>query len=229
MAGELATALAKVQGELEPIAHNQHGQVGPREYDYADLKAVSAKVLPLLSKHGLAFVSRPTRAGDGQMVLAYSLLHASGEREDGEYPLGTGTHQQLGSAITYGRRYCLCALTGAVAEADLDGAEAPQVKQPRQQRRPSAPPAEQKREPEPDGQRGTTPAQVINIQWKRLGIEDRDERLALTGKLAGKPVASTNDLAAPDQIRVKRMLSGCRDIGQVHDLIRSINGQEVTS
>jgi hypothetical protein len=146
MGAELNKALAGLQAELAPIKRNAKGQTGTREHRYADLAAVSDTVLPLLSKHDLAFSARPTLGDDGHFVLAYSLLHASGEREDGQYPLGTGTPQQLGSAITYARRYCLCAVTGAtpVGEDD-DGAAAADVRQgrqPQRQRPPSRPTAQ---------------------------------------------------------------------------------------
>jgi ERF superfamily len=70
-------------------------------------------------------------------VLAYSLVHASGEREDGIYPLTGGAPQEQGSAITYARRYCLCAVTGVAADADDDG-QAAQTAHQRQNGRQSA-------------------------------------------------------------------------------------------
>jgi hypothetical protein len=42
------------------------------------------------------------------------------EQLDGMYPLGTGTPQQLGSAITYARRYCLLAVTGLAPDDGSD-------------------------------------------------------------------------------------------------------------
>jgi hypothetical protein len=76
---QLAAALAKVQEALPHIAKGEKANVGQYSYEYADLTAVSAAILPLLGKHGLAFIAKPT-AVDGKFVLAYSLLHSSGER-----------------------------------------------------------------------------------------------------------------------------------------------------
>jgi hypothetical protein len=82
---------------------------------------------------GLSFSAKPTwvtrEDGTREFVLAYTLRHVSGEQDEGEYPLGTNpsNHQAIGSAITYGRRYCLCAITGAVAEHDDDGQAASQA------------------------------------------------------------------------------------------------------
>lgn len=122
MASELAAALVKVQAELKPIARNAEGQVGNKKRKYADLAAVSAVVLPLLAKNGLAFTAWPTLA-DGQFVLSYSLIHEAGEERTGTYPLpASGNSQQIGGVITYARRYVLCAVTGAAPEGEDDDA-----------------------------------------------------------------------------------------------------------
>src|ERR1700685_1385537 len=120
MASELAAALVKVQAELKPIVRNAEGQVGNKKRKYADLAAVSAVVLPLLAKHGLAFTAWPTLA-DAQFALAYSLIHETGEERTGTYPLpASGNSQQIGGVITYARRYALCAVTGAAPEGEDD-------------------------------------------------------------------------------------------------------------
>lgn len=114
---QIAEALAKVQAELKPIPRTRKGQRGK----YADLAAVEEAVFPLLARAGLVFLAKPTLTADGRFVLAYSLLHTSGEREDGEYPLhGGGNAQQQGSEVTYARRYSLCAITGAAPEGEDD-------------------------------------------------------------------------------------------------------------
>ena len=122
----LASALAQLQTNLPKIPKASKAQYG----NYANLTDVTEKLLPELGKLGLSFSAKPTwvQRDDGtrEFVLAYTLRHVSGEHDDGEYPLGSNptNHQNLGSAITYGRRYCLCAITGAVAEDDDDGAAA---------------------------------------------------------------------------------------------------------
>lgn len=120
----LYAALAKVQAELPRVAKGRTGEVkkdGKKvyDYDYADLTDVSEAIMPLLGKNGLAFTAWPTLNGTGQFVLAYKLVHSSGERDDGQYPLpASGTPQDIGKAITYGRRYCLCAVTGVAPGGD---------------------------------------------------------------------------------------------------------------
>jgi hypothetical protein len=136
MGAELNKALAAFQLAIPRIDKSATADTGSYTYDYAPLDAVVAKVMPLLGKHGLSLITRPTVTADGRFVLSYSLLHASGEREDGDYPLPErGKPQELGSALTYARRYILCAVTGvAPGGEDDDGAAASQIKAPRQQR-----------------------------------------------------------------------------------------------
>jgi hypothetical protein len=129
----LGAALAAFQGELPTVKKTKTARVklktgGEFVYKYADLADVSTTVLPLLGKHGLSFSTRPTVSGD-RFVLAYTLLHESGEFVSGEYPLPLhGSAQELGSAISYARRYALCSVVGVAAEEDDDGQVAADVK-----------------------------------------------------------------------------------------------------
>lgn len=137
----LASALALVQAELPQISKTQVAFVKSDKanysYNYADLADISRVILPLLGKHGLAWMTKPTVNADGKFVLAYKLLHGgSGEAEEGEYPLQLGgSPQQVGSAITYARRYALCSMTGVAPDReDDDGAAAANVRPPRDER-----------------------------------------------------------------------------------------------
>ena len=122
----LAAALAAFQADLPGVGK---GSVNPHLMSrYADLADMSKAILPALAAQGLAFVSAPTMTENG-FVLAYSLLHGSGERIDGQYPLNASMNdQQKGSAITYARRYALGAVTGVAADEDDDGNAASQQK-----------------------------------------------------------------------------------------------------
>lgn len=130
---KLAAALAAVQADLPRVSKSETGEVKGTtkdgkaysyNYSYADLASVSAAIMPLLGKHGLSFTSWPTLTPRG-FLLRYYLLHESGEQMTGEYPLPTGaTAQQLGSAITYARRYTLCSVTGISPDDDDDAAAA---------------------------------------------------------------------------------------------------------
>jgi hypothetical protein len=175
----LAEALAVLQTRLPKIGKNATGQVGTRNYGYADLASVSADLLPVLGSLGLSFTCRPTwvtrEDGTREFVLAYRLLHTSGERDEGEYPLGgnPSNHQALGSAITYGRRYCLCAVTGAVAEDDDDGHAAyqPAARQPR-----GRPPARPKDELPRNADGSVSRGQTTDEEKKGAGIMTDDQQ-----------------------------------------------------
>lgn len=146
MGTELNAALARLQGQLPHIPKGETGKVeGTTKdgrkfsytYSYADLHGVSAAVLPLMSECGLAFTALPTLNADGKFVLAYSLLHSSGEHLDGEYLLpdpARATQQQIGGVITYARRYCLCAVTGVAPAEDDDDAQKASKAEPQQER-----------------------------------------------------------------------------------------------
>jgi hypothetical protein len=143
----LAAALAEVQKALPKIRKTETGRVSGKtkdgdpfsyEYRYADLADVTDEIMPLLGKNGLAFTAAP-RIVDGRFVLLCELLHESGEQKIGEWPLpANGSPQQLGSAMTYGRRYTLCAMTGVAPGGDDDDAGAAQRSYDYQAQRPPA-------------------------------------------------------------------------------------------
>ena len=90
-------------------------------YDYADLADVTAALYPVMAPLGLSFTACPTINVDGRFVLDYHLWHVSGDLEAGQYPLpASGSPQEIGSAITYARRYALCAVTGLAPRGDDD-------------------------------------------------------------------------------------------------------------
>ncbi len=118
---EIASALAKAQGEMKPAVFNR---VNPHfKSRYADFTScMDACRLPL-SKNGLAVSQLPTFAGDGKFVLNTLLLHASGQWMACEFPLHSKTPdniQALGSVMSYAKRYSLCGMLGIVADEDID-------------------------------------------------------------------------------------------------------------
>lgn len=142
----LAAALAAFQAEVPNVRKGQTAKVasqkGSYSYDYADLSDVTEATLPLLGKHGLSFSAMPTQDEHG-FFLDYALTHEAGERIAGKYPLPPASTppQQLGSAITYARRYILTAITGVAPGGDDDDAQATQAyqNQPQQAPRQQAP------------------------------------------------------------------------------------------
>ena len=140
--GSLNAALAALQAQLPHITKDETARVvtkdkGSYSYTYANLASISKALLPAMSALGLSFMAKPGYDVEGRFVLSYALLHDSGESERGQYPLpAAGSPQQIGSAITYARRYCLCAVTGAAADEDDDDAQAAESMRAQYQRPP---------------------------------------------------------------------------------------------
>lgn len=158
----LAAALAAFQAEVPTVRKTSTAQVrsekGNYSYDYADLSDVTEKAMPLLGRHGLSFTSRPTIVEGVGFVLAYELRHESNQADAGIYPLPNPNTpaQQMGSAITYARRYVLCAVTGIAPGGDDDDAGAIQEHQYGQQQRPQQRPQTAPRQ-QPRPQADTAP------------------------------------------------------------------------
>jgi hypothetical protein len=121
---QIAAALALAQGQLTNPPKTKTAHVGKYKYRYADLAEIIEHVRPTLAKHELAFVQLTAR-GEGSNTLVTRLLHKSGQYLESTYPLpAQAAAQEMGSAITYARRYSLCAILGIAADEDDDGSKA---------------------------------------------------------------------------------------------------------
>lgn len=139
---ELAAALAAFQAEMPTVAKGQTAKVKTRDggdytYTYADLADVTRAAAPILARHGLAFVCLPGPAG-----LVGMLVHTSGQRLTAVLPINGSTPQQIGSSLTYMRRYLLGCMTGIVTDDDDDGRQAEGAPPTPQKRAPARPRAE---------------------------------------------------------------------------------------
>lgn len=224
----LAAALAKLQTQLPRITKSEKADTGKYSYTYAGLADISAQVLPLLGAVGLAFSATPTFDHNGRYVLVCTLMHTSGETREGIYLLPTGgSPQALGSAITYGRRYLLCAMVGVAPDEDDDGAAAEAAaaaEQPRTAQRTTKPTAERKtptrsaprsRRPAPAepplpgeddavGEARVNRAQQnkMHAQLGELGLTDRASKLTTVSMLVGRDIESSNDLTKAEASQV---------------------------
>lgn len=185
----LAEALLALQADLPTVSKRQTANTGSYSYKYAGLSSVMSALLPRLNRLSLLFVARPAML-EGRFVLCCELVHVpTGEKLVAEYPITAAPNapaQAIGSAISYGRRYSLCAMVGLVAEDDDDGRAA----------------SARYEEPEPQRAR---PPEDLERRKKRLfalynetGPKERDERLADLSNHVGRPVKSSNDLDADD-------------------------------
>ena len=115
----LSTALAAAQGALKNPTKNK---VNPHfKSRYVDLSDGLDAIRECLSKNGLAFI-QGTSISDGMIVLNTRITHKSGQWLESDYPVGgLGRPQEMGSAMTYARRYALFSLVGVAGEDDDDG------------------------------------------------------------------------------------------------------------
>lgn len=159
---ELMAALAKAQGEMRPAlkdSTNPHFRSR-----FADLASVWDACREPLSKHGLAIVQSVVNRGDDQ-YLETTLGHSSGQWISSEMrlPIQKPGPQELGSCLSYCRRYSLAAIVG-VYQDDDDGE--------RGEVRSSSKPVEQK-PVEPKSNVATLSAQMIQ-QLNPYFAEDLD-------------------------------------------------------
>ena len=120
---KLSQAMLKVQQHLQPaIKDAKNTFVGN---NYATLNSVMEACKDALLTHGIWLTQLPCPApvelGTGHIALETKLIHA----ESGEWissttviPLPKNDPQGMGSAITYARRYSLCAMLGIITEDD---------------------------------------------------------------------------------------------------------------
>jgi hypothetical protein len=123
---KLAAALAKAQAKMTNPPKTKHGQFRGGRYLYADLADVLDHVRGPLSENGLAIV-QIVQPG----VLVTRLIHESGQYVESHYPLPAGQlpPQEMGSAITYARRYSLCPMLGISGETDDDAKQAEEAQE----------------------------------------------------------------------------------------------------
>ena len=113
---------------------------------YADLTSCLAVVKPALKKYNMTLCQPPHLADDMKSAtIGNVVLHKSGQyiRWDLTFPVPSNvTPQQLGTLITYNRRYSLPGL-GIMTDEDDDGNSSSNVTEPRQQQRREPPPPPQ--------------------------------------------------------------------------------------
>lgn len=113
----LFAALAKVQNNMPVIGKNRsYPGPGGRQIHYADINDILRTVLPILSEHGLAIYQG---VEDGRLVT--HIVHEKGGHiHDGGLPIPSGKPQDIGSSLTYMRRYGLSAMLGIASDEDTD-------------------------------------------------------------------------------------------------------------
>ena len=239
--GELATALAAFQAEMPTVAKTKTAKVRTRDggdysYTYADLADLTREAMPILAKHGLAFTCLPGPDG-----LTGLLVHTSGQRLAAVLPINGASPQQVGSSLTYMRRYLLGCLTGLVTDDDDDGQAAERASRaaasPRPPVAPPAPPRPRKTaerapvatedNPAPDGSvdvpmPGTEPGpakpspqimKAFHASWGDCFPPDqsREDRLGILARIIGREVASSSDMTRAEVMQALGFLNEIRE------------------
>ena len=122
---ELFAALAKAQGQITNAEKNRTNLF--YKSTYADLAACWDACRKPLSDNGLCLIQMPRITPEG-WLLETMLAHASGQwiSDEMTMPVSKQDAQGFGIAITYLRRYALCAVLG-IASEDEDGEDGTQT------------------------------------------------------------------------------------------------------
>lgn len=119
----LSAALSEFQGKIKQPQMSKEVTVQTKggskyKFQYADLSACMAAAAPVLMETGLSVA---------QIIIGRRLItllaHKSGQWMKSEMDINispSSTYQDLGSAITYLKRYSYCAILGIVADDDDD-------------------------------------------------------------------------------------------------------------
>lgn len=122
----------QVLNEVPNFTTDETANAGKRTYKYLSLATLLKSIKPIFEKHGLSFTQKVTfdSQGDGRQLLGTVetiIFDDTDQMTVCEYPFFiTGDPQQVGSAITYARRYSLTAILGIFPDKDDDGSYARQ-------------------------------------------------------------------------------------------------------
>jgi hypothetical protein len=123
----LNAALAAAQSEFPPIAKGKTAKIRTKSgveysYSYADLADILRVILPILGRHGLSVVQPLKRNTAGKLCVTTKLMHGEAFIESDGLIVPEGLEpQELGSVLTYWRRYDLCSLLAIAPDEDTDG------------------------------------------------------------------------------------------------------------
>ena len=128
----LSKKFMQVLNEVPNFSTDLTANAGSRTYRYLNLSTLLKNIKPIFEKHGIAFSQKVTfnSPGDGRQILGTveTIIFDENEQQTVcSYPFFvTGDPQQVGSAITYARRYSLTTVLGIFPDKDDDGGYAKQ-------------------------------------------------------------------------------------------------------
>lgn len=125
----------KAQAEFKTLPKDKQGY----GYKYTDLDTVISSVRPVLAKYSLGFMQTLTSLESGKSAITTRLFSSDGEYLEDTIGLPdvamakTNSAQNLGAAITYMKRYALCAMLGISSDEDTDA----EIQRPAQKQTPA--------------------------------------------------------------------------------------------
>jgi hypothetical protein len=131
-ASNLSKKFMQVLNEVPNFSTDETANAGSRTYRYLNLATLLKNIKPIFEKHDIAFSQKVTfdGTGDGRQILGTveTIIFDGNEQQTVcSYPFFvTGDPQQVGSAITYARRYSLTTVLGIFPDKDDDGGYAKQ-------------------------------------------------------------------------------------------------------
>lgn len=124
-------ALLMFQRDMPVLVKDKKGQVGNQKTKYADLVQANEVIVARLVELGCIWTCTPElfviqgERPETRFVLRWELRHvASKTKREGTFPIKGENPMQLGSGITYARRYALLAVTGVAPEDEDDDGQA---------------------------------------------------------------------------------------------------------
>lgn len=125
---KLAEALVEFQSKVPVIPKNHTAKIKTKtgsdyQYSYADLADMWEAIRTPLKDCGLAVTQHLVGGSDGYTGIKTKIWHKSGETDEStvDVPTGEKSAQEVGSQITYYKRYSLSSALGISTEEDDDG------------------------------------------------------------------------------------------------------------
>lgn len=237
----LDAALLKLQADRPKLVKTRVADVetkgGGYSYTFADLAQVADAVLPVLAQLGVLWATEVDVEVVGEQwrrVLRWRLTHVeTQETRKGTWPLAGENPQAVGSALTFGRRYCLVTATGLTPEDDDDAlaAESERAAELAAGRGTARRAQSDRRRPAPTGgtaQRATRPAAGrpplprerqpvsrdqltrIRLSLDEFGVAERQDKLGLVQMVVGRPIGSSTDLTIAEASTVIDVIESAR-------------------
>lgn len=130
--GNLSQKFMRVLNEVPNFSTDETANAGKRTYRYLNLATLLKNIKPIFEKHDIAFLQKVTfdGPGDGRQTIGTveTIIFDENEQQTVcSYPFFvTGDPQQVGSSVTYARRYSLTTVLGIFPDKDDDGGYAKQ-------------------------------------------------------------------------------------------------------